>query len=113
MLQRIFSGVLWLGAAFMIVVTGWNQPLRYQFMSKSDIEQENAPPPPPPRVQMSNWQPIGTALDRAPYTRRNDGVHYTRNIDSMKMGTSTETSSRPNLRVSGAGNSSLDQPAHR
>ena len=60
-----------------ILVVGWNQPLRYRFMSKEDIASLHASTPAP---QPGEWMWKGdrsSKLDRGAYGRRpNSGFTY-------------------------------------
>ena len=108
MIISFFRTVLWLLAIVFVVQMGWDEPLGYRFKTPQQIaleEQPLQPPPPPPRNNsMSNWRPMGSALDRAPYTRHSGGViTYSRNIDSQYMGPATETTRRGTTFISGAG----------
>jgi hypothetical protein len=57
---------VWLLLAASLIVTGWDEPLRYKFMSIEAIEAEErrlleVKPP------VRQWQPSGTALDKPAY----------------------------------------------
>lgn len=91
--------VLLIGA--VIVWLGWKEPLAYRFMSREQIaEREQAlnPPPTPRSVPgTAEWNPDGTSLDRAPWTRTNSGtIRYSREFDQRQIGVPTETGLRPN-----------------
>jgi hypothetical protein len=78
-----------------IVAVGWNEPLRFRFMSKAAIYEEEAAlvPTPPPRIRqpVATWQPIGTALDRAPYRSENGKIVWSENYDRKELGSVTES----------------------
>ncbi len=97
MMASVIRGLFWFMAAIMIVATGWDEPLRYRFLSQGQIAlEEGALRPPPPRRDMTQWQPNGTALDRGAYRRNQWGIQYTRNSDSRALGTASETGMRSN-----------------
>jgi hypothetical protein len=86
-------------AAAMVLVAGWNEPLRYLLMSQAEVikEEETMFPvreaPQAPRTSGLK----GTALDRAPYTTGKGGViEYSSNFDNQQMGPRTETDRREN-----------------
>src|SRR6266481_8701056 len=108
MMSSVLRGICWVILYVLVVATGWDEPLRYRFMSKEKIaeeEQKLAPPPPPPaeHSNMNGWRPAGTALDRASYRTRNSEVYYTDTMDRKGLGSATETQARPNLYIKGAG----------
>lgn len=86
----------------VVVIAGWNEPLRYLLMKPDQIAAEEAAlfPPAPDRDPISSWRPGGTALDRAPYfiDPETKDLIYSDNIDPRKMGSQTETDRRTNLR---------------
>ena len=89
----VAAGVVWLG---------WNEPLSYRFMSQQEIaEREMALNPiatPRALPGTADWNPQGTSLDRAPYSRTRTGtVRYNqKEFDSREMGISSETGKRAN-----------------
>ena len=89
--------------AGIIVLSGWNEPLRYLFMRPDEIHAEESAlfPPRPPRSSPSGWSPAGTSLDRGPYRPNNDGLEYTGNFDSRNMGTRSEVERRKNTKGQG------------
>ncbi len=96
--------VLFLGVAGSILALGWNEPLRYRFMSPTAIVREQqalreqAAGFTQPR-RSGAWQPQGTSLDRGAYrTNRRGGVSYTHNMDTRELGVRTETETRKGLR---------------
>jgi hypothetical protein len=101
MFTQILQTILYLFVCAAVILVGWEQPLRYRFISSEQIAEIEAPPnsqsvvshPPQPK----SWRPMGTALDRAPYTTDNRGVIYTENIDFREMGTRSEQERRTNL----------------
>lgn len=91
----IAAGIVWLG---------WNEPLSYRFMSQEEItrrELELNPPPTPRSIPgTAEWNPNGTALDRAPWRRTRSGdVRYSREFDGREVGVPTESGKRPNTNV--------------
>lgn len=111
MIISLFRAFLWLLGATFVVQMGWDEPLRYKFMSDQQIavaEEALKPPPPAERPKMAVWRPQGTALDRAPYRPlTGGGIIYSTNIDANGLGAATETQRRPN--VYGGGNQPLYQ----
>jgi hypothetical protein len=88
--------------AGFIVFIGWDEPLRYRFMSPVAIAAEERalrPVPEPQSEEESRAQvAAGTALDRAPWRRDRRGrVRYSPEFDTRTMGTPTETRERQNL----------------
>jgi len=91
-----------------MVWVGWKEPLRYRFMSQTEIAEEESAKNPQLQVDSSQWSPRGTALDRAPYRRGRDGtLRYSRTHDSHETGIPTETGLRPNTRGVESGPSTL------
>jgi hypothetical protein len=107
MIISFFRTIVWLLAIVFVVQMGWDEPLRYRTMTPQEIASEEKglePPPPSPRSSMSDWRPMGSALDRAPYRRMgNGGIIYSRNVDPNYMGPVTETQRRGTTFVVGAG----------
>ena len=107
MILGFFRFVVWALVAVFIVQMGWDEPLSYRVKSPVQVAMDErlyAPPPPPQqRSSMQNWQPLGTALDRAAYRRAPNGdVLYNQgSVDAHRMGTSTETDPRANIYHSG------------
>lgn len=95
-------------AIALLLALGWNEPLRYRFMSAKALEKErnpvriDAPVAVSERPASSQWHPSGTALDRAPYKTTNEGLEYTTNYDARRAGARTEAEVTPN-KSSGAG----------
>ena len=65
--------VLMVGAILMI---GWDQPLRYRFMSREEIAAINAPPAPTPKPGTWMWDSTkrGNQLERRPYAKHSTGL---------------------------------------
>jgi hypothetical protein len=105
MVARVLGYVIWGFIAVMIVITGWDEPLRYRTMNQTDISAEEraaAATPLAVRMPVEQWHPLGTALDRGAYKRSPTGIIYNeKSDDPFKMGTSTEVQMRPNRTVSG------------
>ena len=100
--KSLVHELLHLGAfllvAAAVALAGWNEPLRYLFMSSTDISaEEQALYPQEDTGKRVVWRPNGTALDRAPYRTDNSGLEYTGNIDGREMGTRSETESRKGI----------------
>lgn len=98
--------------------TGWDEPLRYKMMSKPAIAEEEMPllaPPPAPvsRQKVNRWQPVGTALDRAPYETRSGQVSYSDNYDKRELGTSTESAMQQYKERSAGGQKTAPAPVSR
>lgn len=102
MVASVVRLLLFLGVLTAIICVSWNEPLRYRFISRAQIvEEENALRPPVAVKQ--EWRQFGTALDRAPYVRRPDGsIQYSKNYDRYRAGSATETTLRPNANQKGA-----------
>lgn len=80
--------------AGLIIFIGWDEPLRYRFMSPVTIAAEEsamrplgetAPPADPPEPVST-----GSALDRGPWRADRQGRNYSRD-DARAIGTPTET----------------------
>jgi hypothetical protein len=83
--------------AAIILLAGWNEPLRYLVMTQAEISKEEDAMfrgreiPRAPRTSALK----GTALDRAPYRTGTGGsIEYTSNFDNRQMGTRTESDRR-------------------
>ena len=51
MIAALASTIVWMLLVICVVVVGWNEPLKYKFMSRAQIAAEEKalePPPPPP-----------------------------------------------------------------
>lgn len=114
LLGKLLHALVFLLICAAIIAIGWNEPLRYRFMSPqqiADAEFEAHPPPPPPPstpgpVDFENWRSTsglrgtalrGAALDRAPWDKKKNQVEYhPGNLDSKGMGPPTETDRRTN-----------------
>jgi len=58
-----------------ILMVGWDQPLRYRFMSREEIAALNAPDPTPkPGTWMWDSSKRGNQLERRPYARHSTGL---------------------------------------
>ena len=105
-----------------VVLIGWKEPLRYRFMSKSEIAstekseaarqamlagagsdmnalpatESAAPAVPQPIPESRTPQLSGSSLERGPYKTSNGHPIYSGKFDNRKLGTATETSERPN-----------------
>jgi len=63
--------ILYIVLVTAVLVIGWNQPLRYRFMSKDEIAAIHAPTPAPQRGEwMWNKEDRSTMLERGAYGRR-------------------------------------------
>ena len=101
--EIVINAAVFLALCVVVVCVGWNEPLRYRFMSEQEIaevERPPATPAPTPRPSAMEWrsQQSGTSLDRAPYTIVNGKVEYSEGYDSHKTGTATETDTRSGTR---------------
>ena len=78
---KIIHAVIFIGVCTVILSIGWNEPLRYRFMSPDEIAEaegrteEVAPPAP------KQWEPMGTTLDRAQGERNGGSIIYSKNPD--------------------------------
>ena len=92
--------LVYLVAFGAVLFLGWDEPLRYRFMSTKEIaadKQENEPAESSSAIRtMRNWQPMGTSLDRAPYEIKDGVVKYSKNFDPRKTGSASETDCRRN-----------------
>lgn len=81
-----------------VLFAGWKDPLQYHFMSAKDVAAARlaSMPEEPEVVEMRQWSPQGTSLDRAPYEVKRGTVKYSKNFDPKRAGTSTETDYRRN-----------------
>ena len=63
---KIVHAVIFIAVCTVILSVGWNEPLRYRFMSPDQIAEAEGrtkePAPPTPK----RWEPMRTALDRVP-----------------------------------------------
>ena len=76
MIAALASTIVWMLLVICVVVVGWNEPLRYKFMSRAQIAAEEKalePPPPPPassrvptHTDMRTWNG-GTKLEGGSY----------------------------------------------
>lgn len=86
--------------AAVVVLAGWNEPLRYLFLKPDQIAQEEHTMFAAPVDQRWNPQSSlrGTALDRAPYKTLRDGtIQYSNDFDSREMGTRTEVKQQDHI----------------
>jgi hypothetical protein len=98
--EKTLHALVFLGICGAIIFIGWNEPLRYRFMSPEAIAEEESPQTEVP----SPWHLVdgqsGTSLDRAPYARDSLGnIKYRKNFDNRKVGIPTESGSRENTLV--------------
>jgi len=97
--ETIIGSLVTLALAGLLVWVGWKEPLRYRFMTESEIAEAEAANFPITQVDASQWSPKGTALDRSPYRKTKDGMlRYSRNHDLRETGVPTETGFRPYTR---------------
>lgn len=82
-----------------VVIAGWNEPLRYLFMSPQQISAEELAMFPEPDESARRTTGLkGTALDRAPYRTLQDGtIEWSNDFDSRKPGPRTETERKENM----------------
>ncbi len=52
---KIVHAVFFVVICTVIVLLGWNEPLRYRFMSSQEIALLENPPPPPPPMPTPAW----------------------------------------------------------
>ena len=58
-----------------ILMIGWDQPLRYRFMSREEIAAMNTPvPTPKPGTWMWDSAKRGNQLERRPYAKQSTGL---------------------------------------
>jgi len=105
MFNQFLAWMVYLGVVFGILWIGWNEPLRYRFLSPEELAQErgltqgpqrgSAPPNMRdlPAAASASWRPAGTSLDRAAYDVKNGSITYSANYDPRHVGTPTETDS--------------------
>lgn len=62
MIAKIANIAVWLLIAVSIVVFGWDEPLRYHFISEEQVksEERSALPPPTPRPDYRTWPSSST-----------------------------------------------------
>src|SRR3954470_1164537 len=94
LLGKVLHALVFIGICAAIVVIGWNEPLRYRFMSPAEIAEVEASLAPPPRTWQPASNPKGTALDRAPYEVKEGKLKYSNKFDPKNMGAPTETDRR-------------------
>jgi hypothetical protein len=96
--EVLHVGVFLIVAA-VVLLAGWNEPLRYLFMSAAQIAHEERLQFVPPAAEKPVASGLkGSALDRAPYRTLKDGtIEYSLDFDSRKPGTRTETEGKDNL----------------
>jgi hypothetical protein len=99
--EILHAGVFLIVGA-VVLLSGWNEPLRYLFMSQEEIVKEERAlfvETTPENRPALEWRPGGTALDRGPYKLNEDKrtIEYTDNIDFRQMGTPSEAAGRSNL----------------
>lgn len=60
-----------------ILMVGWDQPIRYHFLSKEEIATINAPPAPTPKPGAWMWDKSkrGNALERKSYGKDSTGYN--------------------------------------
>lgn len=69
---RVIHLCVFLAIVGAILVVGWNEPLRYRFMSEQEIDavEHPAPPPATPVPERRSWLPDrvkNNPLDNRPY----------------------------------------------
>jgi hypothetical protein len=66
MAAEIRGWLFYVAIVVVIMMIGWDEPLRYRFMSRASIAEEEAAlfPTPAPRVvqEPPPWQPVGSRL---------------------------------------------------
>jgi hypothetical protein len=100
MVSQIFQALVYFSVCAVLILVGWEQPLRYRFLSPEQIAEIERPTGQSVAGAMpksTQWRPMGTSLDRAPYETHNQGVIYTNNIDGLEMGTRSEQEAKANL----------------
>jgi hypothetical protein len=95
--------LVYLVAFGALLFFGWDEPLRYRFMSAKEIaadkgEDDQHAHSSTTVASMRSWQPAGTSLDRAPYEVKNGIVKYSKNFDPRQAGSPTETDYRLNTK---------------
>ena len=102
MVADLFKVLIYCGVLAGVIYVGWDNPLRYRFMSPTAVatEQRIAREGTEAGSQESTqqWRPMGTALDRAPYEVVNGRVKYSSNFDPRKTGSPTEVDYRKGTR---------------
>jgi hypothetical protein len=97
MIESLLRVLILMAVVVAVVFSGWNEPLRYRFLSPDQIAaEEQAIRPFLARESPHQWRPAGTSLDRAPYEVQRGVVYYSDKFDPKRMGSSTETPWRPN-----------------
>jgi len=103
MASQLLQAVVYFAVCAALILVGWEQPLRYRFLSPEQIVEierpadRNEQPVAGALPKSHQWRPRGTSLDRAPYETKNDGVEFSESIDSRQMGTRSEQEARANL----------------
>ena len=68
---KLVHALVFVGICAAIILVGWQEPLRYRFMSVDEIADHQASLHPTPVPQpVKPWQPEGTSLDRFRYGGR-------------------------------------------
>ncbi len=95
LLAKTIHALVFLAICMAIIIIGWNEPLRYRFMSPGQLAEVEGDREEPARQEWrSTSSAKGTALDRAPYEVKSGKLKYSENFDSRKMGAPTETDRR-------------------
>ena len=99
LLAKTIHALVFLGICTAIIIIGWNEPLRYRFMSPSQIAEVEGDREEPERQEWRSTSSLkGTALDRAPYVVGKGKVKYTKGFDPRELGSPSETNQRTNTR---------------
>lgn len=99
MFESLLRVLILMTVVLAVVFCGWNEPLRYRFLSREQIAAEAQAARPATtyaRESPSQWRPGGTSLDRAPYEVYRGVVYYSDKFDPKRVGSPTETPWRPN-----------------
>ena len=92
MLNQIIGWTVYCGVIAGILFAGWNEPLRFRFLSSAELAQERNPNSKvaAPTQPVTSWRPAGSTLDRAPYDVKHGQINFSQNYDPRKAGTVTE-----------------------
>lgn len=78
--EQIFRTLALLGVLAIVILLGWNEPLKYRFMSRAEIYALENPVRPVPAPQANgSWMTNPgrrTQLDRGPYNRTTSVPSY-------------------------------------
>lgn len=99
MFESLLRVLILMAVVAAVIVCGWNEPLRYRFLSANQIatEEQAIQPEMVARDSQHQLSPAGTSLDRAHYEVHRGTVYYSDKFDPKRMGNATETPWKPNI----------------